>query len=398
MFEFSGRIRNMRDTALIVRDLYDSMTDPSIISFGGGAPAKGALPIDEMRKVSQDILRKEKRGVEALQYGNPAGSVGLRQQIIDILLKPQGVDASVDEIILVNGGIQTMNVMCELFLNPGDKVIVESPTFVQSVQIFELFEAECIPCSMDEDGLIMSELEEKIKRHKPKIIYTIPTFQNPTGKTLKLERRKKLAELGSKYGVMIIEDDPYRDVRYSGEDIPPVKAFDKTGHTVMACSLSKILSPGIRLGYMVAHKDIISNAYHIMTGTNSHVGMLSKVMVSEFFKQGYYPAHIERIKKLYKTRRDVMLECLEEFFPENITYTFPDGGLFTWVTLPESINTTTLLKEAHENKVAYCTGEGFFAERGGKGRNSMRLSFCAVEVDKIREGMKKLGDLIKSKL
>lgn len=398
MFNFSSRIQDIQVTAKMLRDLYDSMTDPSIISFGGGAPASDALPVETIREIIADVLYRDKRGIEAIQYGNPAGTVQLRKLLLEHLLAPQGVELTEKNVLLVNGGIQTANVMCQLFIEPGDKIIVESPTFVQAIQIFELFGAKCIPCGMDENGIMTDQLEELIKKEHPKMIYVIPTFQNPTGITLSLERRKKVAELADQYEVMVLEDDPYRDVRYTGEPLPPIKKFDKTGHTVMACSLSKILSPGIRLGFMVADERLIKEGYNIMTSTNSHAGTFSQVIASEFFKNGHYEPHIENIKKLYAERRDVMIECLKEYFPKEIKYTYPDGGLFTWVTLPEKLDATNLIEEAFEKKVSYCVGEGFYAEKGGKGRNEMRLSFCAVEVDKIRLGMKRLGELIQSKL
>lgn len=396
MYEFANRITAMSQSAAIIRGLFGAMTDPEVISFGGGAPAKEALPVDIVREIAQDVLTVEKRGVQALQYGPPMGLLDLREGVIAHLLAPKGVAASPENVLIVNGGLETMNLICQLFINPGDMILVESPTFVHSVEIFDMFEAKCIPCEMDDDGLIMEDVEAKIQKYHPKIIYTIPTFQNPTGKTLSQPRRKQLAELGSKYNVIILEDDPYRDIRYSGTELAPIKTFDKTGHTVLANSFSKIFSPGSRLGYVVAEKEIIDRLCEVHTATNSHTGMISQVLAAEFLNRGYFPDHLEKICNIYRERRDVMMECLDTMFPSGTVHTYPDGGLFTWVELPGEIDTTALLKEATAQKVAYVAGEGFFAE-GGKGKNCMRMSFCAVAPEQIRIGMKRLGDLIHSK-
>lgn len=399
MTAFAKRVEAMDATATIVRKLFGAMTDPGTINFGGGAPAREALPMDIVREIAKDVLASDKRGFEALQYGNPMGMPALRETIIEHLLAPKGVNASIDNVMIVNGGIETMNLVCQLYIDPGDVILVERPTFIHCVEIFDMFEANCIACEMDDDGLIMEDVEQKIKQYHPKIVYTVPTFQNPTGRTLSLERRKKLAELGSKYDVMILEDDPYRDIRYSGVDLPPIKTFDKTGHTILANSLSKIFSPGSRLGYVVADSSIIRYMLNTQTATISHTGMISQVLVDEFFKRGYYPAHLEKICGVYRERRDVMMECLDTLFPAGTKHTCPDGGFFSWVQLPDyaHIDTTALLEEALAQKVAYVAGEGFFTQ-SGMGRDSMRLSFCAVEPARIRTGMKRLADLINTNL
>jgi 2-aminoadipate transaminase len=254
---------------------------------------------------------------------------------------------------------------------------------------------------MDDQGMIPEDLEEKIRRHGPKMVYLIPTFHNPTGRTLSLGRRKKIAELGSRHDVLVLEDDPYRDIRYSGEDLKPVKAFDETGHTVLANSFSKIFSPGSRLGYVFASDEIISRLFDAKTATNSHTSMLPQVICAEFFKRGYYPAHHRMICDLYRKRRDTMIECIDQFFPEGTKRTFPDGGLFTWAELPGPIDTTELLVEAVTSpdvKVAFVAGEGFYIEGGDKGKNCMRLSFGSVKPQRIKSGMEKLGRLVRSRI
>lgn len=387
----------MAKSAAVIRGLFGSMTDPETISFGGGAPAKEALPIDAVREITNEVITMDKRGVEALQYGPIMGVRDLREVVVEQLLAPKGVKTRFENVMITSGGLETMNLLCQLFIDPGDVILVESPTFVHCVEIFEMFQARCVACACDADGLVMEDVEAKIKQYHPKMVYVIPTFQNPTGRTLTLERRKKLAQLGSEYDVYILEDDPYRDIRYSGAEVPPIKSFDATGHVILANSFSKIFSPGSRLGYVVANDEIMPLLSDAKSATNSHTSMLPQVICAEFFKRGYFPEHLKKVCALYRERRDVMMKCLDELFPEGTKHTFPDGGLFTWAELPGGIDTAQLLPEANAHKVAYVAGAGFFTEPG-KGGNCMRLSFGGVQPDKIRVGMQRLADLVAAKM
>jgi len=243
MAKFAKRVAYMQATSDVVRYLFESMTDPETISFGGGAPAKEALPVEIIHEIANEALTREKRGVQALQYGNPIGITDLRQAVIDKLLTPKGLNASLENIIIVAGGIESLNLVCQLYLEPGDVILVESPTFVHAVQVFNMFEARCVACETDDHGLVIEDVEAKIKQYNPKMVYVIPTFQNPSGRTFSVERRKALAELGSQYDLVILEDDPYCELRYSGEALPPVKYFDETGNTLFVNSFSKIFSP-----------------------------------------------------------------------------------------------------------------------------------------------------------
>ncbi len=401
MSKYARRMKTMEKPANIIKSLFGSMNDPNVISFGGGAIAKECLPVDKIREITNDVMTVEGRGYEILSYGPVIGAKDLREVIVKDLLAPKGVEANADNIIITSGGLEAMSLMCQLYIEPGDVILVESPTFVHSVETFSMFEASCIPVHMDNEGMVTEDLEEKIIKYNPKIVYVIPTFQNPTGRTLSLERREKIAELGSKYDVIILEDDPYRDIRYSGEDLLPIKAFDKTGHTVLANSFSKIFSPGSRIGYVYANDDIISKMIDAKSASNSHTSLLPQVICAEFFKRGYYPEHHKMLCDIHRERRDAMIESIDKFFPEGTKRTFPDGGLFTWVELPGGINTSDLLKESTTNpdvNVAFVAGEGFFVEGKGMGSNCMRLSFGANSPDKIRIGIERLGNLIKSKL
>ena len=398
MPEFAKRMEYMAASADVIRGLFSAMTDPQTISFGGGAPATEALPVEEIHALANEVLTREARGCEALQYGAPAGLKQLREIVADKLLAPKGVDARADDIIIVNGGLETMNLLCQVFINPGDVILVESPTFVHCVEIFEMFEARCVGCRMDDFGLVMEDVEEKIRKFHPKMVYVIPTFQNPTGKTLPAARRRKLAELGSAYDVLILEDDPYRDLRYSGEELKPIKAYDTTGHTVLANSFSKIFSPGSRLGYVFAEHRIIEKLFDAKTATNSHTSMLAQVLCAEFFARGCFDEHLKKLRAIHRERRDAMMAALEKYLPKGTKWVFPDGGLFSWVELPGNIDTTELLKEANAAKVSYVAGAGFFVGNTGEGKNCMRISFGNVSPEKIETRMKRLGDLIKRKL
>ena len=374
------------------------MTDPDTISFGGGAPAKEALPVETVHEIASQVLTREARGGQALQYGNPMGIPDLRQAVIDRLLEPKGLKAGLENVIIVGGGIESLYLTCQLYIEPGDVILVESPTFVHAVQVFKMFQARCIACETDDHGLVIEDVEAKIKQYAPKMVYVIPTFQNPSGRTFSLERRKALAELGSQYDLVIMEDDPYCELRYSGEALPPVKYFDETGNTVYVNSFSKIFSPGSRLGYIFADEAIISKAYEAKMATNSHTNVVTQILCAEFFNQGYFEPHLKRFCDIHRERRDVMMDCIHSMLPAEIKSVYPEGGLFTWLELPGQIDTTSMLKEAVAQKVAYMPGKEFFVEGQPIQDNCMRVSFGGVEPEKIRVGMERLAKVIIAKL
>ena len=399
MVKKADRIEFMKYRSETMRDLIQSLSRHDLVSFGGGAPAKEAYPVDQVREISQDVFREDKRAFEALGYGSPLGLPGLREQIRDVLLKPNRVDAQLNEIMVTAGGIQTMNLLCQLITNPGDKILVESPTFVHATMIFEMFQIECISSRIDEDGLRLDELEQKIKKYNPVFIYTMPTFQNPTGVTMSLERRKKIVALAEKYDVLIFEDDPYREIRYSGANLPPIKAFDKSGHVVFASSLSKIFSPGARLGYIVADEPIIDHLVDIKTATDTCTNGFSQVICDEFFKRGYYPDHVQRLCNIYKARRDVMLQKIDESFPEGTKRTDPDGGYYVWVILPEGLDGKKLLQDAiTEIQITYGVGGDFYIEKDETGNNCIRMCFSGAAEELIEEAITTLGKFFSSKI
>ena len=398
MAKFAQRIAYMQDTSDVIRYLFESMTDPDTISFGGGAPAKEALPVETVHKIASQVLTREQRGSQALQYGNPMGIPDLRQAVIDRLLEPKGLKAALDNVIIVAGGIERLNLICQLYLEPDDVILVESPTFVHAIQVFKMFQARCIACETDDQGLVIEDVEAKIRQYAPKMVYVIPTFQNPSGRTFSLERRKALPELGSQYDVVILEDDPYCEMRYSGEALPPVKYFDETGNTVYVNSFSKIFSPGSRLGYVFADEEIIRKTYEVKVATNSHTNVVTQILCAEFFNQGFFEPHLKRICDIHRERRDVMMDCIKTMLPADVKSVYPEGGLFTWVELPEQIDTTAMLNEAVAQKVAYMPGKEFFVEGQPIRNNCMRVSFGGVTPDKILIGMERLAKVIRAKL
>ena len=398
MTKFAERMAYMQETSDVIRYLFESMTDPETISFGGGAPAKEALPVEIVHKMASQVLTRDQRGGQALQYGNPMGIPDLRQAVIDRLLGPKGFKAGLENVIIVGGGIESLYLTCQLYLEPGDVILVESPTFVHAVQTFKMFQARCIACETDDDGLVLEDVEAKIKQYAPKMAYVIPTFQNPSGRTFSLERRQALAELGSQHDIVILEDDPYCELRYSGKALPPIKYFDESGNTVYVNSFSKIFSPGSRLGYVFADEAIIRKAYEAKVATNSHTNVVTQILCAEFFNQGYFEPHLKRFCDIHRERRDVMMDCIKTMLPAEVKYVYPEGGLFTWVELPEGIDTTAMLNEAIAQKVAYMPGREFFVEDHPSRDHSMRISFGGVGPERIRVGMERLAKVIKAKL
>jgi 2-aminoadipate transaminase len=398
MPQFAKRMAYMQSTADVIRHLFETMTDPETISFGGGAPAKEALPVELIHDIANEVLTREKRGIQALQYGNPIGIPDLRQAVIDHLLAPKGLHAELENVMIVAGGMENIHLVCQLYLEPGDVVLVEAPTFVHAIQVFKMFEVRCIACETDDHGLVIEDVESKIKQYSPKMIYAIPTFQNPSGRTMSLERRTALAELGNRHDIVILEDDPYCEMRYSGEALPPIKYFDKTGNTIFANSFSKIFSPGSRLGFVYADRIIIEKLYEAKTGTNSHTNMVTQILCAEFFNRGLFEPHLKKILDIHRERRDVMMNCIRTMLPEEVKSVYPDGGLFTWVELPEQVDTTAMLADAMAKKVSYMPGREFFVEGQPIRNNCMRVSFSAVSPEKIQIGMERLSEVIRSKL
>lgn len=401
MVPYADRMNVAEEENRKLRSLTGSLMAKDMVSFAAGAPALEAYPLDALREISQDIFQPGAVGYETMKYGSTYGVLALREAVRDQLLAPRGLQLDVENIMITAGGIQPMNFMCQLFINPGDVILVESPSFMHASMIFKLFEAKLVPCRMDDNGLVTEDVESNIKKYNPKMIYTMPTFQNPTGVTLSLDRRKRLAELASQYDVLVLEDDPYREIRYSGGHLPPVKAFDETGHVVFVNSFSKIFSPGSRLGYIAASKEIMGKLDTVKLATDTCTSTISQVLCAEFFKRGYYSQHLENLCNLYRDRRDAMLEALDAYFPEGARHTVPDGGYYVWAELPEPLDAEALSGEVADSLgISYGFGSAFYSEGNppGAGSRCMRLNFSGLPEEIISANIKKLGDFFKSKL
>ncbi len=399
MVQYAKRRQAMESTVYSMHKIMESLTNKELVSFGGGAPAKEAYPVDLIKEITQSLLEDPQLAQQALGYGSTIGLPSLREAVKTYLLEPNGINCGIEEIMITAGGIQGIYLVSKLFLNPGDVVLVESPTFIHAKMVFDSFEATSIACPMDDDGLNLEALEEKIKAHKPKILYTMPTFHNPTGISMSAEKRDKLARLAEKHDIIILEDDPYSEIRYSGDHLKPVKAYTNSRNVIYANSFSKIFSPGSRLGYLVADPEIMKELEEMKLATDTCTNGFMQAMCAAFFEKGHYGAHRDNLCRIYKSRRDVMEKAIDENFPENIKRTHPDGGFYIWIELPQGLDAKALLPAAIEEiKVTYCIGRDFFVEETAHGNQYLRLSYAGTEEAVIEEHVGALGRFFKSKI
>ncbi len=377
-------------TGSAIRDIFKLLTNPAIISFAGGNPANSALESDVVSRLAQKVLAEH--GTQLLQYGQTEGYAPLRESAAEFF-KHNGVDVRPEQLLPVTGSQQALDLICKALLDPGDSMLVESPTFLGALQTFKLYQANLVPVDTDGDGVIPELLEEKIVKHNPKLIYLIPTFQNPTGRTLTLERRKAVAEIIARHpGVVLIEDDPYRDLRYAGEALPAIKAFDTTDRIVYCNSFSKIISPGLRVAAAVCTEPTLMRKLVIgKQSTDVHSPNLNQAIVDAYLREGILMDHIRKISESYGKQMAKMQEMLSTF-PASVKYTRPDGGIFLWVELPEGFNATKLLTTATEMGVAYIPGTHFYAVPDTH-HNTMRLNFSNATLENIEKGMTILKEL-----
>jgi 2-aminoadipate transaminase len=399
---YAQRVQRIQGSA--IRELLKVTEQPGTISLAGGLPAGEIFPIEEISAVTQRIL--EKQGQQALQYGTTEGYTPLREFLAQ-QFQQQGLNVSRDNILITSGSQQGLDLLGKILLNPGDRLLVESPTYMGALQAFNPYEPEYIAVRSDEDGIVTEELEPALQQN-PKCIYALPTFQNPSGITFTLERRQQLVELAAHYGVPIIEDDPYSQLRFEGEAEPSLLQLEHTrqpqeqpdqpyeGNVVMLNTFSKVLTPGLRVAWIVGPAQVIRKLVLAKQGTDLHTATLNQIIAYELAHTGFLEKHVPRIRTLYRARRDAMLAALEEYFPDNVSWTHPQGGLFLWVTLPEGIDTAQLLKKALEYRIAFVPGAAFHANGGGS--NTMRLSFSNVNEEQIEQGIGRLGKLLHTTL
>jgi len=380
-----------------IRELLKLTENPDIISFGGGMPSPKAFPIKIIEKIVKNVL--EKHGTQALQYGPTEGITPLKEALIKRMKKTRKINCNLEQIIITSGSQQVLDLTPKILINPGDYIVVECPSYVGALSAFNCYQPSYIPIGMDENGMRTDALEEKIKanREKPiKFIYTIPAFQNPTGVSLSLERKKHLLEIAEQYDILVLEDEAYSELNYSGKSVPSLKSMDKSGKVIYTHTFSKVLSPGFRLGWLVANEEIIKKMSIAKQGVDLCTNMLVQFIAEEYIRSGYIDKQIPKIRKMYRKKRDVMIKALEKHFPEGSRWTKPEGGMFIWVSLPGKIDTKEMFLDAIKAKVAYVNGAAFCVD--GSGRNCMRLNFSNTDDDKIEEGIKRLAKIIRERL
>ena len=376
-------------TGSAIREIFKVIAQPGMISFAGGNPSLDALPDKTVSELARDVLEQDGKAI--LQYGATEGYRPFLESLKTYADRQIGV--SVPAVLPVTGSTQAMDLLCKALLDPGDTVLVEDPSFLGNLQCLKLYQANLVPVSSDGRGLIPEDLEEKIRRYHPKLLYTIPTFQNPTGKTLPDERRRAVAELANEYGMIVAEDDPYRDLRYEGVPCRSISSYDRNGWVMFLGSFSKIISPGLRVGFIAGNADVIRKCTVGKQSTDVHTANLNQAIVDQYLRRGLLPDHIRTICEGYNAKMRKMLECLESF-PEGVSFTRPQGGLFIWAELPEQMDALQILQEAIERKVAYVPGT-YFCVNGGR-KNTLRLNFSNSTPEQIDTGMNVLCDLIRT--
>ncbi|HVK95583.1 MAG TPA: PLP-dependent aminotransferase family protein [Noviherbaspirillum sp.] len=387
-WQFSQRAEQLQSS--VIREILKVTVRPEIISFAGGLPSPATFPVERMQVAFDSVLSKQ--GKIALQYGPTDGYGPLREWIADSL-SSNGVKILPEQVLLVSGSQQGLDLLAKVLVDEGSKVLVETPSYLGALQAFSVYRPEFVSLPADEAGLLPDQIASVGKGAR--MLYSLPNFQNPTGRTLPVERRVALVEACARLGVPLIEDDPYGALSYRGEPLPKMLTMNPNGVIYMG-SFSKVLTPGIRLGYVVAPTPLIRKLEQAKQAADLHTAQLTQMVVHEVVKDGFLNEHIPTIRKLYSDQCDAMLAALQEFFPSSVTWTKPEGGMFIWVTLPAHIDSMKLLDEAIAEHVAFVPGAPFYAN--APQHNTLRLSFVTVPPEKIREGVAKLGKLLASKM
>ena len=389
-FEFAERMSALR--ASEIREILKVTQRPEIISFAGGLPAPETFPIEQIKEANRIVL--EESGRKALQYSTTEGFDPLRKWIANRMNSTIGTSFEYDNILITHGSQQGLDLMGKIFLNKDDVVLCESPTYLAAISAFKSYECKFIEVPTDKNGMIPEELERIIETTpNVKLIYTIPTFQNPTGVTWTLERRKAIVNVADKYNKIVIEDNPYGELRFNGENLPSLQSFDETGNVVCFGTFSKIFCPGYRIAWVAAHKDIIEKLVIIKQSTDLQCNTSAQMEIFKYLELNDIDKHIAGIRELYKKRCDLALKTMEEEFPEGVEFNKPDGGLFTWIKLPEEIDAKDLLQKCLEKNVAFVPGGPFFPNGGHE--NYFRINYSNMPEERIVEGIKIIGQVIK---
>ncbi|MCL2281963.1 MAG: PLP-dependent aminotransferase family protein [Fibromonadales bacterium] len=388
-YQISDKLKNVHGSA--IREIFDLLKRGNIISFAGGMPASVTLPEKQIDAILQGLIAKY-GVIECLQYESTQGKTLLMEQIKAFLLEYKSISAELQNMIVLAGGQQGIEFMCKTFVNKGDTVLVENPTYLSVLQIIQTYEGKAVGVNSGSEGLDLADLEKKIKEHKPKFLYVVPTFSNPTGGTYSPENREKIAEITAKHGVMVLEDDPYSQIRFEGNPVPPLKCFDKAGNIVYVASFSKIIAPSLRIAVAVADPVVIGRFVIAKQSTDVCAPSINQLVVAEFLKNNL-AEHLKNIIPIYKEKRDQMVKCIEKYFPKSFIYEIPHGGMFVWGYFEGERNLLATFKEVVDLGVAYLPGSHFFPD--GSGKNTMRLNFSNATLEQIEKGVKILGEYFK---
>jgi 2-aminoadipate transaminase len=371
-----------------IREILKVTEQPEIISFAGGLPAPELFPVDDVLRATERVLNES--GAASLQYSPSEGFAPLRE-VFAAESQRRGIDCCADDILIMTGSQQPLDLAGKIFLDAGDCVLTESPTYMAALQAFQSYGARFASVPTDEEGLIPDELPALIERDRPKFLYTIPNFQNPTGVTLTAERRKTLYSIAARYGLIVLEDDPYGALRYAGKGIAPIKALDTEGIVIYQSTISKTIAPGLRVGWVVASKEIRAKLTIAKQAADLHTSSLDQRIVHRYLTDCDSDAHVEKIRRAYGERFGIMDARLRETMPPGFTWTHPEGGMFLWVTCPEGVNTNELMREALARKVLFVPGQDFFSD--APGLRYMRLNFSNASPEQIRAGIGRLAEV-----
>lgn len=387
---FAKRMSHIK--ASEIREILKVTEQEDVISFAGGLPAPELFPIDEINEINQIVLKEA--GVKALQYTTTEGYAPLREWIAKRMNERLATSFDKDNILITHGSQQGLDLSGKVFLDEGDIVLCESPTYLAAISAFKSYGCSFIEIPTDENGMDMNVLEEVLSNTQNiKLIYVIPTFQNPTGKTWSLERRKKLAELSARYNITVVEDNPYGELRFEGEHLPSVKSFDTTGNILCTGSFSKIFCPGFRIGWIAGDKDVIRKYVLVKQGTDLQCNTMAQMTIAEYLKRYDIDKHIEKIIEVYRKRRNIAVESIENYFPDYVKFTRPEGGLFTWVELPEGVSSRDILEKCLEKKIAFVPGGSFFPNEHKE--NTFRINYSNMPEEKIERGLQIIGEIIR---
>ncbi|MDD5656052.1 MAG: PLP-dependent aminotransferase family protein [Elusimicrobia bacterium] len=390
---------NRRTKASVIRELLKLTNKPEIISFAGGLPAPQTFPSEKMAEMAQRIIKENSK--VALQYGPTEGLPELKSQIVKLLREEEGINTTPANILVTTASQQALDIVGRTFIDPSDPILVELPSYIGGLQVFNSYGAKIMGVRADDHGVLVDELESKLSKLRAdeehyKFVYVVPDFQNPSGVTLTQERRRELVKLSERYDVVVIEDSPYRQVRFEGEAPDMLYKLDTTHNVISLFTFSKTLAPGLRLGFILADERIIQKMGILKQSLDLCTSSLNQLLAAEFLKAGLIREHVNSIKALYRVRKDAMLQALERYMPEGVTWTRPEGGLFLWVRLPAHMNADKLFYAAIKENVAYVIGSAFHCDGGGQ--NTMRLNFSYPTPEQIDEGIKRLAKVVKANL